>query len=405
MSADGSKIPTQAEANEAYFAARKQDFADGKVHPAFDGIDRATRRPDDEQLRRILSGDPRRKLEPIELHTLLEMELPRPRELIGALVHEGSVGMIYAPTGAGKTFFGLGMAVSLTRAVPFLGYPVTERADVLYLDGEMAAFYMRERLAELSRPFDGETAPLEIVTPDLTSDGVPKIDTSEGYEAIMEYLDAHPSVKLVIADNLACLTTKKGDDPHGVEAAAHVQELGLACRRRQVAFWFLHHANKSGDQRGTGTRADVLDVVLKLTPVMSVDGRTEVECVFEKARHMKTEHKAPFLACLQPGENGGLVWTRSAAQLPVRERVRLMLIDGMTPGDVAAELKTARSFVYRLRTELQQSGDLPSGRGRKTGSESVVPLSPSLKRGQGTTQSRGQNQGTSRGQRGQPYAD
>jgi hypothetical protein len=388
------KLPTQAEVNADYFARSKADWeAMGGFPTTPDGRHQAPRRP------KAAAEQPQeapRELELIELGSFLALSLDKPRELIGELVREACLGMIHAPAGVGKTFFGLGMAVSLAHGVPFLEYPVLEPLSVLYCDGEMAAYDLRERLRLLSVPIDRKPVRLFVVTPDLCSRGVPKIDSDEGRDALIAQLEERPEIKLVVLDNLACLTRPDGDDSHGARSFSFVQDLMLECRRRGVACWIIHHSGKSGEQRGTSKRNDVLDVVLKLTPVVSADSRTEVSVTFEKARHMRAEAKVDFTACLEPAMADGLVWTRAGSQLPVNQRIRLMLLDGMPPGDIATELKTPRSFVYRVREQLVQTGDL--AKPKKGTNSAVVPLSPPLNRGTGD---RGQNEGTNRGQRGQ----
>jgi AAA domain len=363
-----------------------------------------------------------RDLELIELGGLLEMTLERPRELVGSLVREASLGMIHASAGVGKTFFGLGIAVSLTHGMPFLGFPVKDPFSALYVDGEMAAFDLRERLKLLSEGLERKSNLLYIVTPDLTSRGIPKMDSDEGRDALLAQLGERPEIKLVAIDNLACLSRPDGDDSHGARSFTFVQDLMLECRRRHVACWIVHHSGKSGEQRGTSKRNDVLDVVLRLTPVVSAEGRTEVSVTFEKARHMSPDDKRDFTACLEPGPTQGLIWTQSGSQLPINERVRFMLLDGMPPTEIAAELKTARSFVYRVRQQLVKAGDLrkpkSASRGDTSGDNSsgrVSPLralSPSSSplgenRGQtpdsDSSEDRGQIQGTTREQRGQRH--
>jgi hypothetical protein len=199
---------------------------------------------------------PPRELELIELGGLMQMTLDKPRELVGSLVREASLGMIHAPAGAGKTFFALGMAVSLTHGESFLGFQVKEPFSALYVDGEMAAFDMRERLKLLSEGLDRNSNLLYIVTPDLTSRGIPKIDSDEGALALIAQLDERPEIKLVILDNLACLTRPDGDDSHGAKSFSFVQDLMLECRRRHVACWIVHHSGKNGEQRGTSKRND-----------------------------------------------------------------------------------------------------------------------------------------------------
>jgi hypothetical protein len=327
---------------------------------------------------RAVSAEPEspRELEPIELSSLLQMTLDKPRQLIGELVREASLGMIHAPPGVGKTFFGLGMVVSLTHGVPFLQYEALEPFSALYIDGEMPAYDLRERLRLLSVPIDRKPVSLYVVTPDLSARGVPKIDTDEGRNALLAQLDERPEIKLVVLDNLACLTRPDGDDSHGARSFSFVQDLLLECRRRGVACWFVHHSGKSGEQRGTSKRLDVLDVVIKLTPVVSAEGRTEVSVSFEKARHMRAEAKVDFTAVLEPAMADGLVWSRAGSQLPINQRIRLMLLDGMPCGDIATELKTPRSFVYRVREELVKAGDLAKPKRSNLGDNSRGRVSP-----------------------------
>lgn len=345
-----------------------------------------------------------RHLELLELSALLELKIDKPRELIGELVREASLGMIHAGAGTGKTFLSLGIVTALTHGAPFLGYAVTEAAAALYCDGEMAAYDLRERLRLLSIPLERKAAPLYVVTPDLTARGIPKVDSDEGRDALLAQLEERPEIKLVVLDNLACLTRPDGDDTHGARSFSFVQDLMLECRRRGVACWIVHHSGKSGEQRGTSKRNDVLDVVLKLTPVVSAAGHTELAVTFEKARHMRAEAKVDFTAVLEPAMGDGLVWTRAGSQLPINERIRHMLLDGMPASEIATELKTARSFVYRVRSQLEETGDLARPRkvSRQGTRAAVVPLSPPLSRGTGD---RGQPEGTGRGQRGQRDED
>jgi putative DNA primase/helicase len=166
-----------------------------------------------------------------------------------------------------------------------------------------------------------------------------------------------------------------------------VQSFLLTMRRHEVAVILGHHSAKGGQQRGTSRRADILDVVLKLSPSPDqiADGRTRILVEYEKARSIADRNA--FTAILEPHPTTGLMWTRADSGLPVNDRIRAMLIDGMPPSEIAAELKTARSFVYRVRSEMLESGELQDGRrsrGQSVSRASVVPCIPSLKRGQGT---------------------
>lgn len=325
-------------------------------------------------------------LRTIELGDLLGLPLEKPAELAGNLLRQGSQNMGHGPAGVGKTNFGLAMGVHLTHGADFLGYAIPKPWPVLYIDGEMAAYDIQQRVKAFSTPLDALHRALHFLTPDLQERGIPKIDTAEGQIELLRIVDAIEDLKLVIIDNLSCLTNPEDDNAAGSWSV--VQELLLALRRRQIATWLWHHSGKGGQQRGTSRRADILDVILKLTPEAGQDdGRTRVLCEFEKGRHLTAEQKAPFTIALETHPAGGLMWTRSLAQVPVGDRIREMLMDGMPPGDVASELKTTRSFVYRVKQELISTGALgdSTSRGKTRRSRTVVPYSPDLYRGKGDT--------------------
>ena len=268
--------------------------------------------------RRILTIEAPRDLLPIELGALIESDIPEPKAICGPLLREGNLGMVYGPAGTGKTFFLLGLAVSVAYREPFLTFPVSEPRSVLYVDGEMRAFEMQARSRQLAGRLRETTdhlfAPLRIVTPDLQPRGIPKIDTIEGQEALLRLADAQPDLALIIFDNLSCLTNPEDDNSSSSWSA--VQDLLLALRRRGIAAILGHHAGKGGQQRGTSRRADILDLILKLSPIADgvVDGRTRVSCEFEKARGLTPDLKQPFTATLEPHPDGGLMWTKALAE-------------------------------------------------------------------------------------------
>ncbi len=57
--------------------------------------------------------------------------------------------MIHAPRGIGKTFFGLSVAYAIGTGGEFLKFKAPDAKSVLYLDGEMSAAVMQERMLQL----------------------------------------------------------------------------------------------------------------------------------------------------------------------------------------------------------------------------------------------------------------
>ena len=322
-------------------------------------------------------------LQVLSLGSFLDMEIRQPDPILGNLIREGSLGMVHGRAGAGKTFLMLALAISAAYGVPFLGWDVPAPVSVFYVDGEMTASDFQSRATALTRwvleTVDHPWKDLHVVTPDFQPHGIPKIDSQAGRQVLLDAVQT-TEARLVFLDNLSCLTDPEDDNQSSSWSA--VQELLLALRRKGIAAIVGHHSGKNGEQRGTSRRADILDLVIKLTPSSPVeaDGRTHVQVEFEKARHLRAEEKESFTATLEPHPLGGLVWSRSGAAPNVGDRIRTMLGSGMSAAEVASELSTARSFVYRIRNELLEAGDIPKGR--------RCPLSPPKGGGQGDNSGR-----------------
>jgi hypothetical protein len=114
----------------------------------------------------------------IEVNEFIKIELPKRENILSPWLPIQGLTMIYAPRGIGKTHIALGIAYSVVSNTPFLGWQPTKPRGVLYLDGEMPASLMQERLATLvnthSTPLN---APFQLITPDLQKLGMPDLAT------------------------------------------------------------------------------------------------------------------------------------------------------------------------------------------------------------------------------------
>ena len=81
-------------------------------------------------------------------------------------------------------------------------------------------------------------------------------------------------------------------------------KLTLDLRRRGIAVLFIHHGNKSGGQRGTSRREDILDFVIQLK--RPNDYKTEESVLRSILTRQEgfMEMSKPFLARMEEDENG-----------------------------------------------------------------------------------------------------
>lgn len=298
-------------------------------------------------------------IQPIRLADFLAREFPPRQNLLSPWLPAQGLCMVYAHRGVGKTHFGLGVAYAVASAGPFLQWEGPEAAGVLYLDGEMPAVVMQERLAAIVRGAEREAvAPFTIVTPDLQPQGMPRLDTTEGQEAVDSILT--PDHRLIVVDNISTLTQAKENDADGWTP---VQAWALRQRAAGRSVLFVHHSGKAGAQRGTSRREDVLDTVIRLSRPAEYNPEQGAvfEVHFEKSRGIYGEDVKPFEATLTLSTGGLMVWATRTVEDCTFDRVVDLLNAGMTQAEIAAELQLHKSTVSRHVKRAKASGPLTRG--------------------------------------------
>jgi hypothetical protein len=144
-------------------------------------------------------------LKPVSLDELLKMELKPRAPIIGGLLHERGIIMAYAWRGVGKTWFALSLAYAIAAGGSFLRWETAKPRRVLYIDGEMPAVGLRERVEPIVAAC--ETKPPEedyfrFLPADLHESGLPNLATEAGQAAVDAVLG---NAEVVIFDNVSTL--------------------------------------------------------------------------------------------------------------------------------------------------------------------------------------------------------
>jgi len=280
---------------------------------------------------------------------------PREQVLSPILPTQGLV-MLHAQRGIGKTFVSLGIAYAVASGGKFLRWAAEKPRRVLFVDGEMPAVAIQERLSKLA--LSDEAKPpspdhLKIITPDLQDLGIPNLTTPEGQALIEQHLDG---VELLVLDNLSTLASY--GEENAAESWQPIQEWALKLRRQGLSVLFIHHSGKTGMQRGTSRREDVLDTVINLRRPSDYQPEqgARFEVHLEKARGIAGDQVSPFEAELVEDENALQTWTVKDLKTVELERVVALHNEGLTQRDIAQELGLSKSTVNRLliRVKIEQ---------------------------------------------------
>jgi len=289
-----------------------------------------------------------------DLEELLTADLPPRQEILKPWLLTQSINMLYAARGIGKTQVALNLALAVATGDECMRWSAPHPRPVVYVDGEMPAVTLRERLSRFKAASAKEylTGMLRLVTPDLQKRPMPDLSTAHGQQEITDIIG---DAELVILDNLSCLVRGEKSE-NDAESWLAVQEWMLSQRTQGKAIVFLHHSGKAGTQRGTSKKEDILDCVIALRrpEPYSPDMGCIVVVTFEKSRNLFGHDVEPFQAKLtvEPSTNGSFapafVWKCDNAAECLERRIIALKLEGLSQRDIARETRTSQATVSRI---------------------------------------------------------
>ena len=289
------------------------------------------------------------KVTAIALDKFLEMPLPPRETMLAPWLPKAGLVMLHAPRGLGKTHVAVGTTWAVASGGGFLRWRCAKAWRVLFLDGEMPGADLQARfraVTDASQCTLADPDYLKIAAADFMELGLPDLSDpkSQGF-----YDDVIADADLIVVDNLStiCRSVKENE----ADSWAPVQQWALAQRRAGRSVLFVHHAGKSGTQRGTSRKEDVLDTVIGLRrpPDYSADQGCRFELRFEKSRGFHGDDAEPFEARLI-----GNQWAISAIKAgDDLETITAMVSQGHSIRDIAERTGFSKSTVQRRLKERE----------------------------------------------------
>lgn len=294
------------------------------------------------------------RIKVIDAVDFMSIEFPPRENILSPWLPSQGLAMVYAPRGIGKTHFSLGLAYAVSSGGEFLRWKTPSPRSVLFLDGEMPAIALQERIAKIAVSNEKEPVePFRIITPDMQPSGMIDLSRIADQNDLQQHLK---NIDLIIVDNLSTLC-RSGKENEG-EAWLPVQQWALQQRSAGKSVLFIHHAGKNGEQRGTSRREDVLDTVIALkrpgdyTPDMGAC----FEVNFEKARGLYGEDTKPFEARLMTAPDGLQTWAMKNLEASNAEKVAKLLNEGVPQHEIAELLNVAKGTVSKAKKKAAEMG-------------------------------------------------
>lgn len=291
------------------------------------------------------------QLYPIELCDFLTRTFPLREMILHPVIPSRGLAMLYAPRGIGKTHLALHMAYAAACGGHCLNWRADKPRRVVYIDGEMPAAALQERLIAIADSFTTSPPPgyFRLLSDSLLPEGMPDLADPASWDILWPFIK---DAELIVLDNLSTLCRHGRENES--ESWVPVQENLLRLRRAGVSVLMVHHAGKGGQQRGTSKREDVLDTVIALRRPADYQPQegARFEVHIEKARGFHGEDAEPFEARLQVND-AGVQWTVTSLANAKQAQASLLFEQGMKVREVAAEVGISKTTAGRYREQWQ----------------------------------------------------
>lgn len=248
--------------------------------------------------------------------------------------------MVFAERGIGKSLFVAGAAYASATGGSFLGWQAPAARRVLILDGEMPAAELQRRFKALEAQSGVSPRPenLCFLTADQSPAGLPDLSTEDGQRELEPHIEGFD---LIVIDNLS--TICRSGIENEAESWGVMQSWLIRQRSAGRSVLLVHHAGKTGAQRGTSKREDVLGTVVQLKRPAGYEASegARFEVHFTKARGFFGDAASPLVAHYL----GNGRWTYGPLEAAQTDEVAERYRKGQTVRDIATTLGKSTSTI------------------------------------------------------------
>jgi AAA domain len=228
---------------------------------------------------------------PLTLEEWLNRDLPPPDRLMGEWLTTTSRVLMNAPTGIGKTNFGLTIAAHGAAGCDFLHWHAHRAARVLFIDGEMSRRLLKRRAQDVTRRLGFSPSNLFLLSHEDVENFQP-LNTPAGRAFVEAIVEKIGGVDLIVFDNVMCLVAGDMKEEEGWRAVLPL--INSLTKRAIGQIWIHHTGHDESRGYGTKTREWRMDTVLHLTDQPRADTDISFLLEFRKARERTPETRQDF---------------------------------------------------------------------------------------------------------------
>jgi hypothetical protein len=230
-------------------------------------------------------------LPPSTLKEWFDRDLPPRDFLLGHWLTSTTRCLLSAETGLGKSNLAIALGMRAAANIGFLHWAPRRACRVLYVDGEMAAELLQERLkAESERIGQAPEGFLALSHEDI--EDFRPLNDPRGQSYIEKYLEKVGGVDLIIFDNIMSLLS---GSPKDVESWQAVLPWVLRLTARKIGTIWVHHSGHDATrQYGDSSRTWQMDTCIHLDSVKRTDTDISFKLTFKKARQRTPETRDDF---------------------------------------------------------------------------------------------------------------
>ena len=298
------------------------------------------------------------KLPPLTVEEWSKRDLPKEDLLIGYWMSTTSRVLFSADTGLGKTNWGMAAAGHLGAGIDFLHWHIPHARRCLFIDGEMSARLLRDRIADVARRLGCIPPEVRFLSHEDVKDWQP-LNTEAGQRYIHEII-TQTGVEAVFFDNVMALIL---GDMKDEEAWRDTLPLVMQLTTRRVGQLWLHHTGHDASRSyGTKTREWRMDTVIHGTSIQRPDADVSFQLEFKKARGRRPETRQDFQTVDIALVNDKWVGNREAAKTkrgnipPVTQKFFDALQNVFAGGDTIKFQSWKAATMDQWRNELRLQG-------------------------------------------------